>query len=357
MLLASSPCEKPLGDHFDPKAIHGGLLDVLEAPLGVDECCEEDEGCDDCCDDGDGERIISLSTAALDYDSTRDDASVISDDDSYEHVTDQGEESPLCLPDAGVEGHPCVATASNFGDIRNEDEIVNLTDDSSDCAARIELGALSKPATPMMMPLAVPCVFNVIIMQQPQSGEPGVADKGKKSKAKVKKFKGAESLAGKPEARTTVMLRHLPRDLSRDALLELLDARGFRGKYDFVYVPINFVEQANLGYAFINLSSPEDTPAFFKVFDGFRKWPKPCATKVLRVGWSPHQGLAHLQRYRNSPIMHPSVPAEIQPLLFEAGRRVAFPSPTKTVRAPRLRGARGEPAFWTQGSEPQTDAA
>lgn len=44
-------------------------------------------------------------------------------------------------------------------------------------------------------------------------------------------------------------------------------------------------------------------------------------------------------RYRDSPIMHGSVPDEFKPVIFEAGtgRRVDFPEPTKKLRAPRRR--------------------
>merc|ERR1711862_380377 len=52
---------------------------------------------------------------------------------------------------------------------------------------------------------------------------------------------------------TTVMLRNVPNNISRESLLALLDRSGFEGQYDFVYLPIDFARQSNLGYAFINL--------------------------------------------------------------------------------------------------------
>jgi hypothetical protein len=305
---------------------------------GFCEYATDHDGCDGFCDEDDERNIFSMSTAAPDMNSLRDDVSLLGNDGFHEHTTGHGELSPLCQPVAGAEGTPFFASVSDIAEVLDEEEteIVNFTDEGSG-------RAVAKPIAPLVMQLPVPCVINVVMLQ------PQPADKGKKSKAKAKKSKPESTEASQcnPEARTSVMLRHLPRDLSRDELLELLDGKGFHGKYDFVYVPMHFLEQANLGYAFVNLTSAEDVPAFWKTFDGLRKWPK-LGTKVLRVGWSnPHQGVeAHVERYRNSPVMHPSVPEEIRPLLFVNGQPVAFPAPTKTVRAPRVRGARGEPAFW-----------
>lgn len=53
----------------------------------------------------------------------------------------------------------------------------------------------------------------------------------------------------------------------------------------------------------------------------------------------PHQGLeAHVERYRNSPVMHEDVPDTFKPVLFANGVRISFPLPTRKLRAPRLIG-------------------
>merc|ERR1719367_2096902 len=46
------------------------------------------------------------------------------------------------------------------------------------------------------------------------------------------------------ESRTTVMLRNLPLDHTRDMLLHLLDTKGFAGMYDFIYLPMDFKTRA-----------------------------------------------------------------------------------------------------------------
>merc|ERR1712216_1112325 len=51
---------------------------------------------------------------------------------------------------------------------------------------------------------------------------------------------------------TTVMLRNLPNDYSRCMLVELPELKGFKRRFDFVYVPIDFEKSSGLGYAFVN---------------------------------------------------------------------------------------------------------
>jgi len=141
-----------------------------------------------------------------------------------------------------------------------------------------------------------------------------------------------------PEQCTTVMLRNLPNNYSRAMLTSMLDDEGFAGKYNFLYLPIDFQSCACLGYAFVNLVDASVVPKFWTKFSGYSSWVLP-SKKVCGVSWSgPHQGLeAHVDRYRNSPVMHASVPDEYKPVVFENGIRVPFPEPSKVPRPPRVR--------------------
>jgi len=136
---------------------------------------------------------------------------------------------------------------------------------------------------------------------------------------------------------TTVMLRHLPNNYTRDMLLQILDSHGFSGCYDLVYMPTDFSSNVGLGYAFINLTSHGEASRFWSQIQGFSNW-EVASKKVCEIGWSNLQGLqTHIDRYRNSPVMHDSVPDEFKPVLFTNGKRVPFPRPTKALRAPRIR--------------------
>jgi hypothetical protein len=142
------------------------------------------------------------------------------------------------------------------------------------------------------------------------------------------------------EWRTTVMLRNLPLNYTREMLLSLIDSMGFAGTYDFAYLPIDFTTQAGLGYAFINFHSGDTATLCFDYLEGFSDW-KVRSEKVCTITWSsPYQGLdAHIERYRNSPVMHHSIPDNWKPVLLQQGMRIKFPHPTKDIPTPKTRQA------------------
>jgi len=149
---------------------------------------------------------------------------------------------------------------------------------------------------------------------------------------------GADAGADDEEWRTTVMIRNMPNNYTREMLLELVDSMGFAGLYDFAYLPVDFQSQAGLGYAFINFATVADAQLCFRRFEGFSDWMVP-SEKVCTVTWSsPTQGLeAHIERYKNSPVMHFSIADEWKPVLLQQGVRIAFPPPTKPIKTPKVR--------------------
>merc|ERR1719460_2665095 len=74
------------------------------------------------------------------------------------------------------------------------------------------------------------------------------------------------------EWRTTVMIRNMPNNYTRQMLLELVDSMGFAGTYDFAYLPVDFQSQAGLGYAFLNFTSIANAQLCFDRFEGFSNW-------------------------------------------------------------------------------------
>jgi len=138
--------------------------------------------------------------------------------------------------------------------------------------------------------------------------------------------------------RTTLMFRNLPNNYNRSTLLSMLDSEGLKATYNLVYLPTDFRNFAGFGYAFVNFASHQDARQAKLAFQGFSKWRVP-SRKTCDVVWSgPVQGLqAHTERYRNSPVMHDSVPDEYKPAVFVDGARVPFPAPTKRIRPPRVR--------------------
>jgi len=149
-------------------------------------------------------------------------------------------------------------------------------------------------------------------------------------------------------AYTTVMLRNIPNKYTRDMLVDQLQA--LNGEFDFIYMPIDFRNGCNVGYAFINFCSSEARKRFVANFHGVevcRCLPGLNSRKVAEVTPASIQGLKmNVQRLRNSPVMgkliyHP----EWMPLLFdEAGGLLTFPSPEQPLAAVKHRRCNGRDA-------------
>lgn len=158
--------------------------------------------------------------------------------------------------------------------------------------------------------------------------------------------------------RTTVMIRRIQDGCSREMLQKTLDDLGYEGVYDFLYLPMDFQNGVNIGYAFVNFVAPEIAHRFME------EWPRRRhhgggglgggaaaggeggGEEAGEVSWShPHQGLeSHVERYRNSPVMHRSMPDSFKPKVFVRGQEVPFPPPTKVIRPPKVRPARRQAA-------------
>lgn len=145
-----------------------------------------------------------------------------------------------------------------------------------------------------------------------------------------------------PGTNTTIMLRNVPRSLTRAMLVDELETQGFAGKFDFLYLPVDFEESTrcgqNFGHAFVNFVCPHDAARAQECFSGFTEWAVKCEQPCDAMWREQCQGLAaHIQKYRNSALMHESVPDENKPVMFVDGVRRAFPSPTQPIKAPKMR--------------------
>lgn len=127
-----------------------------------------------------------------------------------------------------------------------------------------------------------------------------------------------------PCERTTLVLRKLPKNVTRTSLLEMFDTAGFKGLYDFVYLPMDFKKGKVFGYAIVNFVTNGSAEQASFHFNG----------EGVNIDWSDsHQGFDELiQRYRDSPIMHPNMPEMSKPIIFSNGLAVPFPNPTKRVQ-------------------------
>jgi hypothetical protein len=146
------------------------------------------------------------------------------------------------------------------------------------------------------------------------------------------------------EARTTVVMKNLSQSCTVGHIVDLLDLHGFHGKYDLVYVPMDFTSMLSHCYAFVNFSSEGAALEFLSRgtdTQGFSE-SSYVGEGGSKIDWAAGmQGLpAAIEKYRNSPIMHALVPDECKPLLFDDGRITTFPKPTKKIQKPRIGGSR-----------------
>jgi hypothetical protein len=132
------------------------------------------------------------------------------------------------------------------------------------------------------------------------------------------------------DVRTTIMLRNIPNKVDQAMLKEIVDETS-HGKYDFMYLRIDFANNCNVGYAFINFEDPYFIVDFVKARAGHR-WNRFNSDKVAEVSYATIQGKDCLvQKFRNSSVMleNPS----FRPKIFytgkhpRAGEEEKFPGP------------------------------
>uniref|UniRef100_A0A803ND93 Mei2-like C-terminal RNA recognition motif domain-containing protein n=1 Tax=Chenopodium quinoa TaxID=63459 RepID=A0A803ND93_CHEQI len=130
--------------------------------------------------------------------------------------------------------------------------------------------------------------------------------------------------------RTTLMIKNIPNKYTSKMLLATIDEQH-RGKYDFIYLPIDFKNKCNMGYAFINMIDPIQIVGFHQTFEG-RKWEKFNSEKVASLAYARIQGKgALIAHFQNSSLMNED--KRCRPILFHtegpnAGDQEPFPMGT-----------------------------
>lgn len=136
-----------------------------------------------------------------------------------------------------------------------------------------------------------------------------------------------DRIAKGEDSRTTLMIKNIPNKYNCKLLLAVID-ENHRGTYDFVYLPIDFKNKCNVGYAFINMTDPQHIISFFKTFNG-KRWEKFNSEKVASLAYARIQGRNDLiSHFRNSSLMNED--KWCRPILFHkdgpnAGDQEPFP--------------------------------
>ncbi|XP_073116327.1 protein MEI2-like 2 isoform X2 [Elaeis guineensis] len=72
-----------------------------------------------------------------------------------------------------------------------------------------------------------------------------------------------EKIVSGEDIRTTLMIKNIPNKYTSKMLLAAID-ENHKGTYDFLYLPIDFKNKCNVGYAFINMVSPSHIISFYQ---------------------------------------------------------------------------------------------
>ena len=111
------------------------------------------------------------------------------------------------------------------------------------------------------------------------------------------------------DKRTTLMIKNIPNKYTISTFLEEIN-ENFKNTYDIFYLPIDYINKCNLGFAFINFVEPYHIILFYELYRG-KKWKKFNSDKICELLYAKFQG-------RKELISH-----------FEKGKVLSFDSEDK----------------------------
>ena len=85
--------------------------------------------------------------------------------------------------------------------------------------------------------------------------------------------------------------------------------------YDFLYLPIDFRNKCNLGYAFINMISPQGVLDLHNNFRG-ESWKRSRSEKKADITWGRLQGKKALIEHFHASSFLKRIPNECRPISF-----------------------------------------
>ncbi|KAG0009777.1 hypothetical protein BGZ81_003172 [Podila clonocystis] len=146
------------------------------------------------------------------------------------------------------------------------------------------------------------------------------------------------------DKRTTFMIRNIPNKYTQKMLLECINETHF-GKFDFLYLRIDFKNKCNVGYAFINFVNVEVVDSFVAAHVG-KKWNRFNSDKICSMAYAEVQGRqALIDKFRNSNVMNED-PSWRPKIFYTSGPNLGleepFPKPTiskESFRGPMCRKA------------------
>lgn len=149
---------------------------------------------------------------------------------------------------------------------------------------------------------AIPYDYEMQYLIESPEKPPGRAKfiETEESKAKYK-IMLRDILSGKDQ-RTTLMIKNIPNKYNQKMLLQKIDLNHSM-QYNFFYLPIDFKNSCNVGYAFINFINPLYILRFYEHMNA-QKWEKFNSEKVCQLAYARIQGLEGLlEHFHCSSVM------------------------------------------------------
>eukprot|EP00592_Proboscia_alata_P022684 CAMPEP_0194405028 /NCGR_PEP_ID=MMETSP0176-20130528/3467_1 /TAXON_ID=216777 /ORGANISM="Proboscia alata, Strain PI-D3" /LENGTH=1358 /DNA_ID=CAMNT_0039203627 /DNA_START=82 /DNA_END=4158 /DNA_ORIENTATION=- len=132
------------------------------------------------------------------------------------------------------------------------------------------------------------------------------------------------------DIRTSLMVRNIPNKYTQRMLLaEFAEFGNGPDKMDFFYLPIDFKNKCNRGYAFVNFVDYQDIPSFYQLYNG-KNWRVFNSDKICEMTYARIQGKeGMLRRFEHSALLEKD--DEFRPLVFVShgpnkGQREQFSS-------------------------------
>ncbi|KAJ0989222.1 hypothetical protein J5N97_007578 [Dioscorea zingiberensis] len=126
-----------------------------------------------------------------------------------------------------------------------------------------------------------------------------------------------EKIKSGEDTRTTLMIKNIPNKYTAKMLLSAIN-ENHKGTYDFLYLPIDFKNKCNMGYAFVNMLSPLHVISFYQTFNG-KKWEKFNSEKVASLAYARIQGTpALIAHFQHSSLMNED--KKCRPILLNCER-------------------------------------
>ena len=104
-----------------------------------------------------------------------------------------------------------------------------------------------------------------------------------------------ENILKLKDKRTTLIIRNIPNKYTIKLLTKEIN-QHFYGKFDVIYLPLDYINKTNLGYGFINFIDPIHIIYFYDEFIG-KKWNNFNSNKKCNLAYAKIQGKNEILKY------------------------------------------------------------